>query len=312
MKNTILILTSVLFTHLCFGQEFAPLNAEWHFQKWSINDDYIVDYYSTKAEYDTVLNGNYATVLTYRFNGTIIPDAQIIIMEAGGKVYFYEDSSFKLLYDFTLSVGDTLTFSVPQNFHYYDISCGPYPDTSLLNLAQVTIDSIIPTIFDNQVLDVFHTTPIYTNSPQYFSWELGSIKERIGSFNGLFGFSTTQCLGGDFGHFRCYSDSVLTYYLSVEDCDYTTGINSIAYKLPVSIYPNPVTNAITIETTLRQDTPLQIVFKNTLGQIIYIINEKAISGLYKKTIDLNLGQGIYFLTLQTNQGLMTKRIEIIK
>lgn len=313
MKNSTLILIASMFTHLAFGQVFAPLNAEWHFQKWSINEEYIVDYYSAKAEHDTVINGNYATVLTYRFNGTIIPDAKIIVMEADGKVYFYEDNSFKLLYDFTLSVGDTLTFSVPQNFHYYDISCGPYPDTSLLSLAQVTVDSIIPTIFDNQVLDVFYTTPIYHTSGQYFSWQLGNIIENIGSFNGLFGFSTTQCLGGDFGHFRCYSDSVLTYYLSVEDCDYTTtAINNIADIFPFSVYPNPATNSLTIETTLRQNTFLLTEIKNTFGQVVYTFNDNAISGFYKRTIDLNLGQGIYFLTLQTNQGQMTKRIEVAK
>jgi YVTN family beta-propeller protein len=80
----------------------------------------------------------------------------------------------------------------------------------------------------------------------------------------------------------------------------------------ITIYPNPATNTITIETTLRQNTSIQTVIKNTLGQIVYTLNDEAISGLYKKTIDINLGQGIYFLTLQTNQGLMTKRIEIIK
>ncbi len=248
------MLFTVVLTHLCYAQEFAPLNAEWHYQKWSINDDYFVDYYSAKAERDTMINGNYATILTYKANGTVIPDAEIIIREENSKVYFYENNSFKLLYDFTLSVGDTLTFSVPQNFYYYDISCGPGPDTSSLHLAQVTIDSIFPNIFDNQSLDVFYTTPIYDNSAQYFSWQLGPIVERIGCYYGMFGLSTTQCLGGDFGHFRCYSDSILTYYLSVEDCNYTTtGINNVADKLPVSVYPNPATNAITIETTLRQN-----------------------------------------------------------
>lgn len=313
MKNTLLILFTGALTHLCYAQEFAPLNAEWHFQKWSINDDNFIDYYSAKAERDTVLNGNYATILTYKENGTIIPDAEVIIREENRKVYFYEDNSFKLLYDFNLAVGDTLTFNVPQNFYYYDISCGAYPDSSVLHLAQVKIDSISPHMFDNQTLDVFYTTPIYDNSGQYFSWELGTIVERIGSYGGLFGFSTTQCLGGDWGHFRCYSDSILTYYLSVEDCNYTTtGINNVTDKLPVSVYPNPATNTITIETTLRQNTSLLTVIKNTLGQIVYTLNDKAISGLYKKTIDINLGQGIYFLTLQTDQGLRTSKIEIVK
>lgn len=253
MKNAILIIFAVVLTNISYSQEFAPLNAEWHFQKWSINDDYFVDYYSAKAERDTVLNSYYATILTYKKNGTIIPEAEVIIREENRKVYFYEDNSFKLLYDFNLAVGDTLVFNIPQNYYFYDISCGASPDSSILNLAKVKIDSISPHIFDNQTLNVFYTSPIYDNSGQFFSWEFGTIIERIGSYGGLFGYSTTQCLGGDWGHFRCYSDSILEYYLSVEDCNYiNTGIYNAEDISSVSVYPNPSINNFTIETTLLE------------------------------------------------------------
>jgi hypothetical protein len=303
MKYIILLLFMVVLTHLCYAQEFAPLNAEWHFQKWTLNDDYIVEYYSAKAERDTVINGNYATILTNKRNGTIMPDAEIILSEDNGKVYFFESNSFKLLYDFTLSVGDTLTFSVPQNYYYYDISCGDNPGSSMLNRAQVKIDSIIPVMFENQLLDVFYTTSIYDNSGSYFSWELGPVVERIGSYGGLFGFSTSQCLGGEWGHFRCYSDSLLTYYLSVEDCNYTTtGINNVADKLPVSVYPNPATNYFTVETSFEGIYQLQ----DLTGKVLL---SGLATGETKFSIDISaLSKGIYLLSLIDGEQQVNRKV----
>lgn len=102
------------------------------------------------------------------------------------------------------------------------------------------------------------------------------------------------------------------YCLPPNNCE-TIGVEtSKPDVLLVSIYPNPTTTSLTIETTLVSSGTIQTEIKNSLGQIVYNFNEKASNGLYKKTIDLNLGQGIYFLTLQTDQGLMTKKIEIVK
>lgn len=96
------------------------------------------------------------------------------------------------------------------------------------------------------------------------------------------------------------------------DCYLTSGVENNNNSLPsINVYPNPASFDFTIEINLIINTTIQAEIINTLGQTVYTFNEKANTGLYKKTIDLNLGQGIYFLTLQTNQGLMTKRIEII-
>lgn len=80
----------------------------------------------------------------------------------------------------------------------------------------------------------------------------------------------------------------------------------------INIYPNPASTNFSIVTNLLSSSTVLTEIKNILGQTVYSYNEKSMSGAYKKIIDINLGQGIYFLTLQTNQGLMTKRIEIIK
>lgn len=92
-----------------------------------------------------------------------------------------------------------------------------------------------------------------------------------------------------------------------------TGVDSeISFSERVNIYPNPVTNVLTVETMFSQNTFIQIEIKNVLGQIVYTLNDNAGSGLYKKMINLNLEQGTYSLTLQTNEDRTTKKIEIIK
>lgn len=91
-----------------------------------------------------------------------------------------------------------------------------------------------------------------------------------------------------------------------------TGVDSENNYSDINIYPNPTANIFIIEVTLSSNSSIQTEIKNTLGQTIYTFSEKAASGLYKKTIDTNLAQGIYYLTLQTNEGRTTKKIEIIK
>jgi len=57
---------------------------------------------------------------------------------------------------------------------------------------------------------------------------------------------------------------------------------------------------------------IQLEIRNMLGQIVYTLNDKTQGGLYKKNIDLALTPGMYFLIMQTNEGRVTKKIEIVK
>ena len=80
-----------------------------------------------------------------------------------------------------------------------------------------------------------------------------------------------------------------------------------------SVIPNPNSGSFSIN--LNSLNPLGLItlaIYNSVGQLIQseVINTQ--SNTLKKQIDLNLAQGIYHITLQTNGGLMTKKIEIVK
>ncbi len=84
----------------------------------------------------------------------------------------------------------------------------------------------------------------------------------------------------------------------------------------LSLYPNPFITSFTLETTLettlQSATPLQTEIRNLQGQLVYSHTENAAAGMYKKTIELNLTQGIYYLTLQSSEGRVTKKVEVVR
>ncbi|MBL4593736.1 MAG: T9SS type A sorting domain-containing protein, partial [Flavobacteriales bacterium] len=88
----------------------------------------------------------------------------------------------------------------------------------------------------------------------------------------------------------------------VETC---IGIADASTSLSItSIYPNPTTGNITIEfNELIQQAMVTIL--NNLGQVVYHKNYAATSSI---NLSLNAPQGIYFVQIQTDEGIITKKI----
>lgn len=73
-----------------------------------------------------------------------------------------------------------------------------------------------------------------------------------------------------------------------------------------TIYPNPATNILTIETPTATGI---YQLHDVTGKLLLSGNVTAA----KFNLDISaLSKGVYFLTLQTNVGLMTKKIEVVK
>jgi hypothetical protein len=91
-----------------------------------------------------------------------------------------------------------------------------------------------------------------------------------------------------------------------------TGIDENTNSPKLLVYPNPTNGNLTIEGNLITGGKIQLELRNMLGKVVYAQNDAAQSGLYKRDINLNLTPGIYFLIMQTNQGRVTKKVEIVK
>ena len=72
----------------------------------------------------------------------------------------------------------------------------------------------------------------------------------------------------------------------------------------IEFFPNPFTNEFTISNAEKVQ---KIIITNTLGQIV---KEEVLSGVSSAVISTqNLQQGVYFITLKSNEGFeVTKKV----
>lgn len=80
-------------------------------------------------------------------------------------------------------------------------------------------------------------------------------------------------------------------------CAMPTGLEEITNNINVSIYPNPATNQLNIETAAIIES---IAIYNLLGKLVQIENTASFS--VRK-----LEKGAYLLKIKTNKGLVNKR-----
>jgi hypothetical protein len=176
------------------------------------------------------------------------------------------------------------------------VSCS---DTS----GQVTV-SVNPTPEPPAITNNFSDT-------YYSSLPIGSVWYMVGNPNPLdTGYSFTPSVDGDY--FIMYTDS--NGCTSVTDTFHfiKTGIHESINNDGLLIFPNPTHLNITIKTNLATPGKVTLAIHNMLGQLVYSASDNAAAGLFRKDIDLDLNNGLYFLTLQTNEGSITRKIEIAK
>ena len=75
------------------------------------------------------------------------------------------------------------------------------------------------------------------------------------------------------------------------------------------VYPNPSRDMFNVEFTSLITQTLQVRIINSLGDIVFIDNLENYIGQYKKLINLNeYSKAIYFLEIQTNDGVINKKL----
>ena len=90
-----------------------------------------------------------------------------------------------------------------------------------------------------------------------------------------------------------------------------TGIATLDKNEQVVIYPNPNNGNFVFEITLMEESTIQTELRNPAGQLIYLMTETVAAGTYKRNIAANIASGIYYLNIQTQSGIVTRKIEIL-
>lgn len=197
------------------------------------------------------------------------------------KIYIVptDSTSEKLLYDFSLNVGDTVV-------SFLNETCP----------AIETIGAIDSIIVNGNYHRRLHLQGGCSGIQIYYI-------EGIGSNFGLIFPNNT----GNLSNLICTKVNNQTYYPdSSTSCDLVTSVSSLDIDMAIDIYPNPSNNEINIIIPDTEKLTSNIItLLSPLGQIL--ITEKINS--QKSIIDISsLPKGLYLLTISVNENIFTKKI----
>ena len=300
--------------------EFAPIGAEWFYNyEWGTiyipGEDPVIDchLYHVISEKDTMIDENNCRVLKQFYDNFETIDAEYILKQKQGKVYYYYKEQFNLLFDFDVKINDTVSFTF---MYKYANDTFTYKDTILsarYKIEDITINAQNIRTFKTKILaeDVVEDNGmLVTMSTYYYTEKLG--------FNERFMPLLDNVPHPDVDNFellRCYSDSDISHISNwwkeqSLPCDYYYSHNVSIYlyekKENIRIYPNPTKNLIHIEYLDILDIHA-ISLINMQGQIV--------RSYEPNTTQLDVSDimgGIYFIRLSSSKGDVVEKIVINK
>ena len=292
------LVLGVFFTLFCIStqaQEYSyipivkPGNQIWTEDRgYYGEDDYHFSKYSLSDEDTIIENETYKKLYLLSSNNpnTAIPHYIGGLRENAEKQVFFKRDTLEsvLLYDFSLSIGDT--FSSPYAYPYiYEV----------ISIDTINYESIQRRVFK---IAIFGYNDV-----------VGKWIEGIGNYEGLlFDMNIRTTTAHIWGRIRCYEhNEVLLYHNFFQggnDCitplisldDISLQDNSI------TLYPNPANNQVNISS---ENVINLIEIFNSLGQSVYKTNVKS----RKKIIDINsLSKGVYVIGVNTENGYIKKKL----
>lgn len=97
--------------------------------------------------------------------------------------------------------------------------------------------------------------------------------------------------------------------MSIKEFDYQPANDN-----DIVVYPNPCLNQINVSFYSDQDKDCTVKVYNTIGKLMYssleIISNSGIQNFEIETKDFN--SGIYFVNIELDQTILTKKISVVK
>ncbi|MFZ4401403.1 MAG: T9SS type A sorting domain-containing protein [Bacteroidales bacterium] len=286
MKKSVILLIAFVFINASYAQSYIPLLQNGN--KWNVvqnvggsgifyteifkvgNDSaYIQNKWWKKIYITTDSSAN----ATYTFK-TYLRE------ESNGKVYILDTlMQARLYFDFSAHAGDTLV---------------------LYNTYEILMDTFVVSQVDMEVYGGLNRKKI---SMRFFNNQVDKWYEGIGSSRGIIYGNARPNANSDLFLLNCFSQyEQLIYhqpYFPYFPCYiHDVGISDFN-ETQFSIFPNPVTNAITFNTGMKQDFNL-IIF-NSIGQTVL---QKRIT-VSNTTLNIHsFKQGVYYYQLINEKGKM--------
>ncbi len=266
----------------------------------------------TEVVGDTLIGNRLCRKVGVTTDGLYLSESEIILYSKDGRLEFFEDNQWKLLYDFTAAVGDTVTYYVSKKYHYYAEIAVPieYQQYIIDSMPYQLIIKKIDTIYaDNNIpLRRFHTERIWN----YVSHFMGQIIEGVGSKEKLFGnninISLPDCNPFEEGvGLKCYSDDDVSIKFVKSNCDMLSSTNETIIS-NVTLFPNPVQDIllVTIGEYIPERGYIELYYIS--GQQVH--KQRAYYG--HNNVDMSgLAEGTYILRFMDGSK-MVKEEKVVK
>lgn len=246
----------------------------------------------------------YTTSEPWEILDSIIVDTNYTYLsDSGDSVLYYQNGVFRVLYDFSANVGDSLLIHVtsePGNFNCDDSSYAFITSNSIINISGN--DYRIQTVGKSSSWNDKYTLGSYPIGLGYgINERFGAVQYDIDGY--LFPVHETNCFPENLlFRFLCFSDNNLTYDV---DCDYfeTLGIDNV-FQTNVSVYPNPTQENLQIKGVDENST---IYITDVYGQIVQTINKHELPILNIS----HLQKGVYWLLI-SDSSLKLTNLKIVK
>ncbi|MFK7807968.1 MAG: T9SS type A sorting domain-containing protein, partial [Saprospiraceae bacterium] len=77
----------------------------------------------------------------------------------------------------------------------------------------------------------------------------------------------------------------------------------------ISVYPNPVKNTLNVDFELEQDEVVVLKITDMAGKTIFLEEYAAERGINNYTMNFgSLANSVYFVTMKSSNGMVTKRV----
>ncbi len=86
-------------------------------------------------------------------------------------------------------------------------------------------------------------------------------------------------------------------------------------KSVLDVFPNPTNDRINISCKIDKPTFVKIKIINSVGEVVATVvdNHYITEGIFSTTFDCKqLGSSVYMVVLQTNDGIITQKVQVIK
>ena len=231
MKQYLFLFAFAVSSLQTFAQttDFAPVGATWYFREISTIIPYPEKFRLVEVTGEEVFQGKLCRKIQ-GLTGCGLPNPCYVFSQNDSVFYWSPHTAiFQLLYDFRAAPGDS-----------WEIE-GMWPP---FGPVRISVDSLSNRVVGNDTLKVWKVS----YSPEWFDWGT-EILEKVGNACFL-GPSSDLCENGPCG-IRCYSDPAFDLHFVPYPCDtaiFTSKTKNIPGLEPISIYPNPFFDKITLNS----------------------------------------------------------------